>query len=118
MLNDTGSNVSIIFDHEAVALGYNPILHPTRQAGVMTASGPVIRNMVDIEMRIVDYQNNPLTDWFSESAVMVPYTGQARLSGEVFRRYVYVATAPRDSGNFLHVARTKTGLKGILPGTR
>ena len=74
--------------------------------------------MLDIDMRIVDHQNNPLTDWFSERAVMVPYTGQTRLSGELFRRYVYVATSPRDSGTFLHVARTKTGLRGILPGTR
>jgi hypothetical protein len=119
MLNDTGSTALSLFYTEAAALGYDPNVHITRQVNVLTAAGYVQPEFLEVEIQVINYNGAPLTRWFRENAVLVQHTGsEARLSGSNVRSYLYFATTPRDSNQFLHVSRTKTGLTSHDSSTR
>ena len=48
VMSNSGSTVLILFLHEATALGYDPAVHDTQQLPVVTAAGPVHRNIVQV----------------------------------------------------------------------
>lgn len=118
MLNDTGSEMFVLYSHEAQALGYNPNIHPTRPVVIRTANGLVNRIAVLMELRVLRYDGQALTGWFIEDGIIIPFTGiESRLSGSSVRRQLFFATSPVDP-NFLVSARTKTELFSLLCGLR
>ena len=93
MLNDTGSEMFILYSHEAWALGYNANIHATRPVIIRTANGLVFRIAVLMELRVIRYDGQPLTGWLLEDSTIIPYTGtETRLSGSAVRRQLFFAT--------------------------
>jgi hypothetical protein len=80
-MNNSGSTVLTLFLHEATALGYDPAVHDTQRLPVVTAAGPLHRNIVQVLLIT-------LTTRFRVGLrILVPYTGQTRLSGTACRRH-------------------------------
>ncbi|EFE36018.1 uncharacterized protein ARB_04955 [Trichophyton benhamiae CBS 112371] len=115
MLNDTGSDALTVFDTDLIALGIAPTylgFGPQTQA--MTANGIVLRQVVYVEIQLLDSQRNPISDWILEESVVVPSAeGNTRLSGRGMRDCLYFATAPGNQQ--LYVAEKKNGIVQQLP---
>ncbi|RHZ68958.1 hypothetical protein CDV55_104354 [Aspergillus turcosus] len=95
--NDTGSSVQTIFVSDLVELQYNAQTYAGNLgvAFIGTASAPVLRQRIEIELQILNGQGETMTPWFPEVAVIVPDgPGLARLSGRAMRNHIYFATAP------------------------
>ncbi|OJD26154.1 hypothetical protein ACJ73_02464 [Blastomyces percursus] len=107
MLNDTGSNTMTVFDTDLTALAIPPTyrgLGP--EVPITTAGGTVTRKQIIIEVQLVDFQGNPVSEWIREGGIVAPADpGASRLSGDGIRQSLYFATAP--GNQYLYVAAKK-----------
>jgi len=117
VVNDTGSDLQTVFDTPDLAeLGFGQsggsipnYTSALSWSSVLTATGLEQRTIFEIEMQITDLYNNPVTDWFSENAILTltqPHLN--RLSGSAMRRALYFASPPGNRS--LYVAKTEQGI--------
>lgn len=116
MLNDTGSDRLIIFEHETFILrstcvSYSPTIFLS--AFVMANGNEEYLPCFDVEMQMEKEDGTPWGPWFVEPAVQRPYTnGMTRLSGMNMRQQFFMGTSPHNP-NF-SVATAKGGLPSLL----
>ncbi|EZF16671.1 LOW QUALITY PROTEIN: hypothetical protein H112_05666 [Trichophyton rubrum D6] len=113
MLNDTGSDALTVFDTDLIAHRSNvPGFWASNSS--LTANGIVLRQVIYVEIQLLDSQRNPISDWILEESVVVPSAeGNTRLSGRGMRDCLYFATAPGNQQ--LYVAEKKNGIVQQLP---
>ncbi|EZF36339.1 hypothetical protein H109_04066 [Trichophyton interdigitale MR816] len=98
MLNDTGSDALTVFVSESAT----------------TPKEIVLRQVVFVEIQLLDSQCKPISDWILEESVIVPSAeGNTRLSSRGMRYCLYFATAPGNQQ--LYVAEKKNGIVQQLP---
>ncbi|KAK2795550.1 hypothetical protein FQN50_009734 [Emmonsiellopsis sp. PD_5] len=115
MLNDTGSNTMTVFDTDLTALAIpSTYLGLGPEIPITTAGGTVMRRQITVEVQLVDFQGNPVSEWIQEVGVVAPADpGALRLSGDGIRKSLYFATAP--GNQHLYVAAKKQGIVDQLP---
>ncbi|KDB21867.1 hypothetical protein H109_06216, partial [Trichophyton interdigitale MR816] len=104
MLNDTGSDLLIVFDTDLIILGIPPTyMGFGPPIGIVTAGGSVL-----VEIQLLNFQREPIPGWTFEEAVVVlsrSSEGAVRLSGNGMRQCLYFATAPGNTQ--LYVSQEK-----------
>ena len=110
--NDTGSDIQIILPEDLAVLLQGVVSLPVHDGHVLTAGGIVRRIKTDIEIQITKEDGTPMTEWFSEKAI-IGNSGDDRLSGSVMRNHLYFATAPGNTR--LYIAAKKHGITSQLP---
>ncbi|EGE07551.1 hypothetical protein TEQG_06465 [Trichophyton equinum CBS 127.97] len=102
MLNDTGSDLLIVFDTDLIILGIPPTyMGFGPPIGIVTAGGSV-----RVEIQLLNFQSEPIPGWtFEEAVVVLSSEGAVRLSGNGMRQCLYFATAPGNTQ--LYVSQKK-----------
>ncbi|KAH0547707.1 hypothetical protein FGG08_000196 [Glutinoglossum americanum] len=114
-MNDTGSDISTIFDVNMPYLGNSRGY--AGWAGFATISGAGgmvgVFPKINVQVRLVGDDNLPWSDWILEEAVVRPAgPGIPQLSGYGIREVLYLATGP--GNHVLAVSATKGGLASLL----
>jgi hypothetical protein len=114
-MSDTGSDVLTIFNTDIPLLGNS---HGYAGWGTVAAIGDAngVLNLfprISVEVRMVDDNNVPWSDWIPEDAIVRPVApGVPRLSGRGIRETLYFGTAP--GNHTLAASTTKGGLTVLL----
>lgn len=80
-----------------------------------TALAPVQRSVIVLDVQLLNREYNPIGDWFSAQAVVVPgVPNRDKCSGMFVRKSFFTATAPNAEA-LLYVAEKKNGIVTHLP---
>jgi hypothetical protein len=105
-----------VLDTDLTTLGTPTYLGWKYPATIYTAGGIVVREQIEIEVKVVTQDGKELTPWMLERCVVVPVQPGIptyRLSDQGMRDYLYFAIAP---GNVsLYIAQKKNGIVSQLP---